>query len=555
MDILIVVGDDPPPERLAARARHLVRSASEHPGPELIAQVRMRFPRDVGVVGPPHLARTLAVGLYAAGFPTTLYIDTTCPVDRRLNVVPITDPGPKMDVADSLLQMVGNTPLVRLDRVGRDLSCHLVAKLEQLNPGGSIGDRPALAMVEAAERAGLLARGGTIIESTSGNTGVGLAIVAARRGYRCVFAVPDKASGEKVALLRAYGAEVVICPSGVPAEHPDSYHSVAARRVHEIAGAFQPDQYRNPENPLTHERTTGPEIWRQTAGRVTHVVAGIGTGGTITGVSRALKALNPSIQVVGADPEGSVYSGGAGRPNLVEGMGEAFWPETYDPAAVDRVVVVSDRDSFLMARHVTRQEGILVGGSAGSAVWAALHVGRELTVDDVVVVILPDSGTRYLSKLYNEDWMADLGFIRVFGQTIGDVLSRKNDHLPPLVHVHPHETVRTAIGILREFDVSQAPVVNAELPLAAADVMGVVHERDLMDRVFYNSHVLDQPVVQLMSHALPTVGAGELIEAAVEELQMAAAVLVVDGGHPIGILTRSDVLGFLAQGASVNVTN
>jgi cystathionine beta-synthase len=322
---------------------------------------------------------------------------------------------------------------------------------------------------------------------------------------------------------------------------------VATRLAAGIPGAFQPDQYHNPENPLAHERTTGPEIWRQTAGRVTHVVAGIGTGGTITGVSRALKAMNPAVQVVGADPEGSVYSGGSGRPYLVEGIGEDFWPATFDPAAVDRTVVVSDRDSFLTARRVTREEGILIGGSGGTAVWAALHVGAELGPDDVVVVVVPDSGRGYLSKVYNDEWMADFGFLRAGGQTAAEVLARKAVGLPALVHVHPDETVRTAVEILREYEVSQAPVVKAELPLALAEVSGAVHERDLMDQVFRDPSVLDWPVAKAMGPPLPTVGAGELVDVAVQRLEQAPAVLVVDAGHPVGILTRSDVLGFLAQ--------
>ncbi|MGH9278296.1 MAG: cystathionine beta-synthase [Acidimicrobiales bacterium] len=452
-----------------------------------------------------------------------------------------------MEVADSLLDLVGNTPLVRLDRIGRELTCDLVAKLELLNPGGSVKDRPAIAMIEAAERAGLIQPGGTIVEPTSGNTGVGLAIVAARRRYRCVFVMPDKMSREKVDLLRAYGAEVVVCPTAVAPEHPDSYYSVSARLAAEIPGAYMPSQYHNPENPLAHERSTGPEIWRQTRGRVTHVVAGIGTGGTITGVSRSLKALKPSVQIVGADPEGSVYSGGSGRPYLVEGIGEDFWPTTFDPAAVDRTVMVSDRDSFLTARRVTREEGILVGGSAGTAVWAALQVGADLGPEHVVVVIIPDSGRGYLSKLYSDAWMADFGFLRVGGDTVAEVLVRKGDRLPDLVHVHPEETVRTAISILREHDVSQAPVIKAEMPLVMAEVVGAVHERGLMDRVFREPAALDWPVVKVMGAPLPTVGVGELVDLAVERLEDAPAVIVVDAGHPVGIITRSDLLGFLSQ--------
>ena len=537
---------------MAARAAHVVRTPTAALSPDLVGELRTRIPREVGVVGTaddsPEAARRVAVSLHHAGLPVTLYTDEPAVAPHEgVQVLPLTDPGEPMEAADSLLDLVGNTPLVRLNRIGRDLSCHPLAKLEQLNPGGSVKDRPAVAMVEAAERAGLLQRGGTIVEPTSGNTGVGLAIVAARRRYRCVFVMPDKMSKEKVDLLRAYGAEVIICPTAVAPDDPESYYSVAARLAAEIPGAYQPSQYHNPENPLAHERTTGPEIWRQTAGRVSHVVAGIGTGGTITGVSRALKRRNPAIQVIGADPEGSVYSGGTGRPYLVEGIGEDFWPTTFDPGAVDRTVMVTDRDSFLTARRVTREEGILVGGSAGTAVWAALHVAADLGPEHVVVVVIPDSGRGYLSKLYNDEWMADFGFLRAGGQTVSDVLLRKSKRLPALVHVHPDESVRTAIEILQEYDVSQAPVVKAELPLALAEVVGAVNERDLMDRVFRDPAVLEWRVGQAMNKALPTIGAGELVEDAVERLEESSAVLVLDAGHPIGILTRSDVLGFLAQ--------
>jgi len=547
VDVLVVVGDGPPPERLSARATHVVRTATATLAPDVVADLRTRIPRHVGVVGPVDLANEAATNLHHAGLPVTIYVDGPVDAHDGVDVEPLTDPGPTMDVADSLLGLVGNTPLVRLDRIGRSLSCQLLAKLEFLNPGGSVKDRPAVAMVDAAEKAGLIGPGGTIVEPTSGNTGVGLAIVAARRRYRCIFVMPDKMSQEKIALLRAYGAEVVVCPTTVAPEHPDSYYSVADRLAREIPGAYQPSQYHNPENPISHERSTGPEIWRQTAGRVTHFVAGIGTGGTITGVSRYLKSQNRDIEIVGADPEGSVYSGGSGRPYLVEGIGEDFWPTTYDPSAVDRVVMVSDRNSFLTARRVTREEGILVGGSAGTAVWAALEVSRELTPDDVVVVLIPDSGRGYLSKLYNDEWMADFGFLRAGGQTVGDVLERKADDLPTLVHVHPDEAARDVIAVLREFGVSQVPVLKADLPLAVAEVSGAVHERDLMERAFADPAILDRPVAELMGPPLPTVGSGEPVEAAVERLEDAPAVLVVDAGHPVGILTRSDVLSFLAQ--------
>ncbi|MDQ1403963.1 MAG: cystathionine beta-synthase, partial [Actinomycetota bacterium] len=445
----------------------------------------------------------------------------------------------------SLLDLVGNTPLVRLDRVGRDLTCHLLAKLEFMNPGGSVKDRPAMTMIREAERQGLLKEGGTIVEPTSGNTGVGLAIVAARRRYRCIFVMPDKIAAEKVSLLRAYGAEVIVCPTAVAPEHPESYYSVSDRLAAEIPGAFKPNQYQNPMNPEAHVESTGPELWRQTAGRITHFVAGIGTGGTITGVGRYLKSQNPGVQIVGADPAGSVYSGGSGRPYLVEGIGEDFWPGTFDPAVVDRVVMVEDRDSFLTARRVTKEEGVLIGGSAGTAIWAALEVGRDLGPEHVVVVLIPDSGRGYLSKLYNDGWMADYGFLRASGQTAGDVLHHKGSDLPPLVHVHPEETVREVAAILREFSVSQVPVVKAEPPLAFAEVVGSAHERELMEQAFQDPSLLDAPVEKVMGRPLPSIGVGEPVETAVERLEGATAVLVVDAGHPVGILTRSDVLEFL----------
>jgi cystathionine beta-synthase len=539
---LVVVGSEPPPSRLAARALHVMHIDDGQVPTALIADLRTRIPRDVGVVG--GAAASVAGALHRAGLPITLYSDDARAAEG-VRVLPITDTGAPMDVADSLLDLVGNTPLVRLDRMARDLTCQLIGKLEFLNAGGSVKDRPAVAMIDAAERAGLLKEGGTIVEPTSGNTGVGLAIVAARRRYKCVFVMPDKMSAEKIALLRAYGAEVVVCPTTVAPDHPESYYSVATRLASEIPGAFQPNQYFNAANPESHVQSTGPEIWRQTAGRVTHFVAGIGTGGTITGVGRYLKSVKPDVQIVGADPEGSVYSGGTGRPYLVEGIGEDFWPDTYDPSVVDRVIMVSDRNSFLTARRVTREEGILVGGSAGTAVSAALELGKELGPEHVVVVLIPDSGRGYLSKLYNDSWMADFGFLRAGDRTVGDVLHHKRPDLPPLVHVHPDETVRAAIEILREFEVSQMPVVNAEPPLVAAEVMGAVHDRGLLEKAFDNPALLDTPVRDAMDPPLPTDGSGVSIELAVERLETAGAVLVLDAGHPVGILTRSDVLEFL----------
>jgi cystathionine beta-synthase len=454
----------------------------------------------------------------------------------------------EMDVADSVLDLIGDTPLVRLSRIGRGLTCDLIAKMETTNPGGSVKDRPAVAMIDAAERDGLLKPGGTIVEPTSGNTGVGLAIVAAQRGYRCIFVMSDKMSDEKVALLRAYGAEVVVTPTAVPPDHPDSYYSTAERLVRETPDSFRPDQYSNTANPAEHERSTGPEVWRQTAGRVTHFVAGIGTGGSITGVGRYLKSQNPDVQIIGADPEGSVYSGGAGRPYLVEGVGEDFWPTTYDPSVVDSVIRVSDAESFAMARRVTREEGLLIGGSCGTAVHAAFVVGQELGSDAVVVVLVPDSGRNYLSKIFDDQWMVDFGFLRCGdGPCAGDVLGAKDRSIPDLVLITPDEPARHAIGMMRDLGISQLVVsVTTELPLAAKEVSGVLNELDLMDRAFGDASVLDRAVKEIMSPGMPMVGTGEPVSALVAQLDRAPSVLVLDGGHPVGVLTRSDVLAFLA---------
>jgi cystathionine beta-synthase len=455
-------------------------------------------------------------------------------------------------IADSLLDLVGNTPLVRLKRVASDLACDVVAKVELFNPGGSVKDRPAIAMIDEAERTGALRPGGTIVEPTSGNTGVGLAIVAAQRGYQCVFVMSDKMSDEKVALLRAYGAEVVVCPTAVPPEHPDSYYSVADRLTNEIPGAYRPNQYYNAANPAEHERSTGPEIWQQTAGKITHFVAGVGTGGTITGVARYLKAQNPAVQIIGADPEGSVFSGGTGRPYLVEGVGEDFWPPTYDPELVDRTVMVSDRESFDAARRVTREEGLLIGGSCGTAVHAALVVGAELGPEHLVVVLLPDSGRGYLSKIYNDEWMMKFGFLRAEGPTAGDVLVAKlagagDRSIPDLVLIAPDEPARVGFAMMRDLGVSQLIVsVSKELPLAAKEVSGTLSELELMDKAFRDPSVLDRPTGEVMEPAMPMVGIGETVSDIVDRLDAASSVLVLDGGHPMGVVTRQDVLSFLA---------
>ena len=454
-----------------------------------------------------------------------------------------------MQYADSMVDLVGNTPLVRLGSVTKDLAPLVLAKVEYFNPGGSVKDRIALRMIEAAEASGELKPGGTIVEPTSGNTGVGLAIVAQQKGYRCVFTCPDKVSHDKVSVLRAYGAEVVVCPTAVAPEHPDSYYNVSNRLVREISGGWKPDQYSNPENPASHYHSTGPEIWTQTDGRITHFVTGVGTGGTISGTGRYLKEVSGGrVRVIGADPEGSVYSGGTGRPYLVEGVGEDFWPSAYDPTVADEIVAVSDRDSFLMTRRLAREEGLLVGGSCGMAVAAALRVVAPLGADDVVVVLLPDSGRGYMSKIFNDEWLADFGFLARDSEdtTVGDVLSRKTGSLPELVHVHPTETVREAIDILREYAVSQVPVVQAEPPVMAAEVVGSVVERDLLDALFEGRASLADRLEKHMSPPLPQLGWGETVAVAMEELRHAGAALVLDDGKPVGVLTRQDLLGFLA---------
>jgi len=466
---------------------------------------------------------------------------------------------PEMRYVESVVDLVGNTPLVRLNRVTEGIEATVLAKVEYLNPGGSVKDRIALRMIEAAEADGRLRPGGTIVEPTSGNTGVGLALVAQLRGYRCIFVCPDKVSEDKRNVLTAYGAEVVVCPTAVAPEHPDSYYSVSDRLAHEIEGAWKPDQYSNPEGPASHYRSTGPEIWRDTVGRVTHLVAGIGTGGTITGTGRYLEevsatrsaALGGRVRVVGADPEGSVYSGGTGRPYLVEGVGEDFWPSAYDPTVPDEIIAVSDADSFAMTRRLAREEGLLVGGSCGMAVVAALQVAQTAGPDAVVVVLLPDGGRGYLSKIFNDSWMASYGFLRADGaSTVGDVLRAKSGELPALVHTHPNETVRDAISILREYHVSQMPVVKAEPPVMAGEVAGSVNERDLLEAVFTGKASLADPVERHMAAPLPLVGSGEPVEEARVALSAADAVMVVDDGKPIGVLTRHDLLGFVADGSS-----
>ncbi|HUG48128.1 MAG TPA: cystathionine beta-synthase [Candidatus Limnocylindria bacterium] len=468
-----------------------------------------------------------------------------------------------MEYAESILELMGNTPLVRLSRVTRELGPPdtqplILGKLETLNPGGSIKDRIGLPMIEAAEREGKLKPGGTIVEPTSGNTGHGLAIAAALKGYRCVFVMADKQSAEKQALLRAYGAEVVLCPTNVPPESPESYYSVARRLARDIPGAYQPDQYSNPANPAAHEATTGPEIWRQTEGRITHYVVATGTGGTVTGAGRYLKRQKPHIQIIGGDPEGSVLSGDTARPYLTEGIGEDFLPDTYDPQIVDRWVRVSDRDAFAMARRITREEGILAGESSGTALVATLTVARELMEADpdaareaVMVVIIPDGGRNYLSKLYNDEWMRANGLLgfepgraRVGALFTGD---GHGPRLPAVVLARTTDTVAEAIETLERYGISQMPVSERD-DEAIEGIVGSISEKSLLERAYRDPAVVERTVGEVMDRPLPTIDQAASIEDAFQALaQGEPALVAVADGRPAGVVTKLDLLEYLAH--------
>ena len=456
-----------------------------------------------------------------------------------------------MDVYDSILDLIGNTPLLRMNRLGKDLECDLIAKLEMMNPGGSVKDRIGINMIEEAERTGKLKPGGTIVEPTSGNTGVGLAMAGLVKGYRSIFTMPDKMSQEKIALLRAHGAEVVITPTAVAPDSPESYYSVANRLTESTPGGFQPDQYHNDRNPEAHYKTTGPEIWKQTDGKITHLVIGVGTGGTISGAGKYSKEQNPDIVIVGADPEGSVFTGGEPHPYLVEGIGKESWPGTLDRDIVDRWFTVSDRDSFLTARRISAEEGVLAGGSCGTAMWAALELGKELGPDDVVVVLLPDSGRNYISKLYDDNWMRENGFIDRPGieSRIADVVAEKRKMgrgLPALVAVPADEKVGRAIDLLQEFGISQVPVAESEKPSSMDEIVGSITERSLLDNVFRDSETVDREVRSVMDGPLPVVQTSEGVDSMFRSLHGAEAVVVAEGHEPVAVLTRADLLEFLA---------
>jgi cystathionine beta-synthase len=451
----------------------------------------------------------------------------------------------KLSYFESALDAVGRTPLVRLRRVVDDAQCLVLAKVEYVNPGGSVKDRPAVAMLIEAEERGLLKPGSTIVEATSGNTGTGLAMAAAIRGYRCILVMPDKMAKEKIDLLRAYGAEVVVTPTAVANDSPESYYGVASRLVAEIPGAFMPNQWHNHSNPDAHYRSTGPEIWEQTAGTITHFVSGIGTGGTISGTARYLKEQNRAIHVVGADPEGSIYSGDTPKSYAVEGIGMSYLPETVDMRVIDEMTRVSDRESFLMARRIAREEGLLVGGSSGTAVVAAVKLARTLPPEAVLVVMMPDSGRGYMSKIFNDEWMIANGFLAEDKRsaTVGDVL-RSKEPLPPMITVQDDDVVKNALDLLRRYEISQLPVLHGN------EIVGSINDVAVMQAVFDRSDLLHKSVRAVMGRPFPALETTVEIDRAYKLLTLAnAAILATEAGRPMGVLTRQDIISYLSASA------
>jgi len=456
----------------------------------------------------------------------------------------------------SVLELVGNTPIVRLDSIGANVEPRLLAKLEYVNPGGSVKDRIGLAMIEKAEREGKLKPGGTIVEPTSGNTGVGLAIAAAHKGYRCIFVMPDKMSQEKISMLRAYGAEVVICPTAVEPDSPESYYSVSDRLAEEIPGGFKPDQYSNMSNPDAHYLHTGPEIWEQTGGEIDAIVISVGTGGTISGVGRYFKERGSDVLIVGADPEGSVYTAQDERdvhPYLVEGIGKDTWPKTMDRTVVDEWVRVSDRDSFLTARRLAGEEGLLVGGSGGTTVRAALEIAKRFGPEATILSMIPDSGRSYMSKFYDDNWMLEHGFAerRVPAPTVSELLHSKRIEeieVPALITIAAHQKVGEAIDVMQQYSISQLPVVRDGDVQSLADVIGSLQDRDLLDRVFKNPDALHEDVATAMQPPLAAVETDITLDEVFATLTgRTNAVVIASKGKPIGVLTRSDLLDYLAH--------
>lgn len=523
--------------RLEANAERIVRSSSHEAdaaiGPENVAWVRQRLAR-ILVAGPD--ADPVVTALVGRGLPAENAVRVAGAYPGHGEPSAELD---GMDIANDVLELVGRTPMVRLDRLYPGSRALVLGKLEAANPGGSVKDRVAVSLVDAAERDGRLQPGGHIVEPTSGNTGVGLAIVAARRGYRCTFTVPDKVAPEKIALLRAYGADVVVCPTNVEADDPRSYYSVAKAIADDDPAAFHPDQYSNPANPAAHVAGTGPEIWDQTAGKVTHFVAGAGTGGTLGGIGRYLKSRNPSVRVVAADPIGSVYSGGGAEPYLVEGIGEDFWPANWDGAIVDDILAVSDAESFDWVRRAAKREGILVGASCGAALAAASRVADDAVDGDVIVVLLPDGGRGYLSKVYDDSWMRVHGFLDDDGdgRKLRDVVERINGQRPLLLHVHPDETVRAVAGVMAEYSVDELPVLVVEGPSVPSQVVGAVDMRTIAKALGHPHELIGRG-----GPALPFAGIGEDVETVIARMGERRGVVVNDRGRPVALLTFSDIL-------------